>query len=163
MKGSLTIEKDHIVSLEYRLMGDDGELIDSSDEGDPLLYLHGYGQIVPGLENALAGRHLGDSFSITVPPEDGYGAPDPDLVITEPKSSFPFDVAIGGLIESVDEEGDSEEFTVVEIADNTVTLDGNHPLAGKTLNFEVKVVGVRPATAEELSHGHVHGEGCGHP
>jgi FKBP-type peptidyl-prolyl cis-trans isomerase SlyD len=153
------IGQDQVVSLEFRLTDERGDLIDSSEEGDPLVYLHGHDQIVPGLENALEGKAEGHSGRVVVPPEDGYGESDPELVFTEPRSSFSFPVEVGQMLEASDEDGESYEYQVVGLTEDGVTLDGNHPLAGMTLTFDVTVVGVRPATAGELSHGHAHGEG----
>jgi len=153
------IGRDQIVSLDYRLTDEQGELLDSSEEGEPLVYLHGHGQIVPGLESALDGKPVGHAGRVIVPPAEGYGASDPELIFIEPKTSFQFDVEVGALLEARDEDGDAFEYQVVAVTDEGVTLDGNHPLAGKTLTFDVTVTDVRPATEEELAHGHAHGEG----
>jgi FKBP-type peptidyl-prolyl cis-trans isomerase SlyD len=156
------IGRDQIVSLDYRLTDEHGELIDSSEEGEPLVYLHGHGQIVPGLETALDGKPVGHSDRVVVTPVDGYGESDPELIFIEPKASFGFDVEVGAMLEARDPDGEAYEYQVVAVTNEGVTLDGNHPLAGKTLHFEVTVTGVRPASEEELAHGHAHGEGGHH-
>jgi FKBP-type peptidyl-prolyl cis-trans isomerase SlyD len=162
MPESEIIGRDQIVSLDYRLTDERGELIDSSEEGEPLVYLHGHGQIIPGLEKALDGKPVGHAGRVVVDPVDGYGVSDPELVFVEPKASFGFDVEVGAMLEARDPDGESYEYQVVAVTDEGVTLDGNHPLAGKTLTFEVTVTGVRPASEEELAHGHAHGEGGHH-
>ncbi len=156
------IGRDHVVSIDYRLTDEQGELIDTSDGAEPLVYLHGHGQIIPGLEAALDGKPQGHKDRVVIPPADGYGESDPELIFTEPKDSFEFEVEVGQLLEARDEDGESYEYNVVAVDAKGVTLDGNHPLAGKTLTFDITVVDVRPATEEELAHGHVHGEGGHH-
>jgi FKBP-type peptidyl-prolyl cis-trans isomerase SlyD len=153
------VGRDKVVSIEYTLRDDQGHILDTSDGADPLVYLHGHGNIVPGLESELEGKPEGHSAMVVVPPDQGYGPSDPELVFTEPKSSFDFDVEVGQMLEASDEDGESYEYAVTAVTPEGVTLDGNHPLAGMTLHFDVKVVGVRAATPEELSHGHVHGHG----
>lgn len=155
------IERDQIVSLDYSLTDEKGELIDSSADGEPLVYLHGHDQIIPGLEKALGGKPVGHAARVIVPPAEGYGESDPELIFIEPKASFEFDVEVGALLEARGEDGEAFEYQVVAVTNEGVTLDGNHPLAGKTLTFEVTVMAVRPATEEELAHGHAHG-GDGH-
>jgi len=162
MEDPAIVGRDKVVSIEYTLRDDKGEMLDSSEGGDPLVYLHGHGNIVPGLESALEGKPEGHAAKVVVPPEQGYGETDPELVFTEPRSSFDFEVEVGQMLEAKDEDGEAYEYAVTAVTTEGVTLDGNHPLAGMTLHFDVKVVGVRPATAEELSHGHVHGHGDHH-
>jgi FKBP-type peptidyl-prolyl cis-trans isomerase SlyD len=153
------ITKDTVVTIDYRLHLGDGKYIEESEKDDPLVYLHGYEEIVPGLEKALEGKKAGDQVKATVPPEDGYGDYDPDAVEEVPREEFPADLELeaGGVVTATDEEGDEVEFTVKELKDKTVVVDFNHSLAGKTLHFEVTVREVRKATAEELEHGHAHG------
>jgi FKBP-type peptidyl-prolyl cis-trans isomerase SlyD len=160
----MDIAKDRVVSIEYKLHLGDGNLIDESDPGDPLVYLHGYEEIVPGLEKALEGKKTGDSLKVQVTPEEGYGEYDPDGVEEVPREEFPPDMELeeGGIVTATDEDGDDVEFLVKKLSDKTVVVDFNHPLAGKTLHFEVKVLEVRAATAEELEHGHAHAPGHEH-
>lgn len=156
--------KDNVVSIEYRLHLGDGKIIDESDAGDPLVYLHGYEEIVPGLERAIEGKKAGESLKVQVSPEDGYGEYDPDGVEEVPREEFPPDMQLeaGGIVTAVDDDGDEVEFLVKELRPKTVVVDFNHPLAGKTLHFEVTVREVRKATAEELEHGHAHTPGHEH-
>ncbi len=149
---------DHVVSIEYRLTDDQGNLIDTSDGGEPLVFLYGHGQIIPGLEKALEGKPEGHKGHVVIPPADGYGESDPELIFTEPKSTFEFEVEVGQMLEASDEEGETYEYQVIGVDDEGIKLDGNHPLAGKTLTFDVTVLSVRPASPTELSHGHVHGD-----
>jgi FKBP-type peptidyl-prolyl cis-trans isomerase SlyD len=160
----MQIANDSVVSIDYRLHLGDGKTIDESDPGEPLVYLHGYEQIVPGLEKALEGKKVGESLKVTVTPEDGYGEYDPDGVEEVPREDFPPDMELeaGGIVSATDEEGDEVDFLVKEVRPNTVVVDFNHPLAGKTLHFEVTVREVRAATKEELEHGHAHGPGHEH-
>jgi FKBP-type peptidyl-prolyl cis-trans isomerase SlyD len=160
----MQIAKDCVVSIDYRLHLGDGKIIDESDPGDPLVYLHGYEEIVPGLEKALEGKKTGESLKVQVSPEEGYGEYDPDGVEEVARDEFPSDMELeaGGVVTAVDEDGDEVEFLVKELRDKTVVVDFNHPLAGKTLHFEVTVRDVRAATAEELEHGHAHAPGHEH-
>lgn len=155
----MEIAKDTVVTIDYRLHLGDGKYIEESEQADPLVYLHGYEEIVPGLEKALAGKKAGDQVKATVTPEDGYGEYDPDAVEEVPREEFPADLELeaGGIVTATDEEGDEVEFTVKELKDKTVVVDFNHSLAGKTLHFEVTVREVRKASEEELEHGHAHG------
>jgi FKBP-type peptidyl-prolyl cis-trans isomerase SlyD len=160
----MQVAKDNVVSIEYRLHLGDGKIIDESDPGDPLVYLHGYEEIVPGLEKALEGKKPGESLKVQVSPEEGYGEYDPDGVEEVARDEFPPDMELvaGGVVEAVDEDGEEVEFLVKELRAKTVVVDFNHPLAGKTLHFEVTVREVRAATAEELEHGHAHAPGHEH-
>lgn len=159
----MKIVKDCVVSLRYELFDADGELVEKVD--DPVSYLHGgYDGIFPLVEEAVHGKGVGDQCSVTLQPDDAFGEYEHDLVEVEARSSFPADVAVGMQFEGAPEESDDDDFmlyTVVEVNDDEVTVDGNHPLAGKTLTFNCTVTGVRKATAEELEHGHVH-EAGGH-
>ncbi|MFL5349956.1 MAG: peptidylprolyl isomerase [Hyalangium sp.] len=155
----MQIAKDSVVSIDYRLHLGDGKIIEESEPDDPLVYLHGYEEIVPGLEKALEGKKAGESLKVQVSAEEGYGEYDPDGVEEVPREDFPADLELeaGGVISATDDEGDEVDFLVKELRDKTVVVDFNHPLAGKTLHFEVKVREVRAATEEELEHGHAHG------
>ena len=160
----MQITKDSVVSIDYRLHLGDGKIIDESEPGDPLVYLHGYEEIVPGLEKALEGKKAGESLKVEVAPKDGYGEYDPDSVEEVPREDFPPDMELeaGGVVSATDEDGDDVEFLVKEVRPKTVVIDFNDPMAGKTLHFEVTVREVRAATAEELEHGHAHGPGHEH-
>lgn len=160
----MQIAKDSVVSIEYRLHLGDGKIIDESEPGDPLVYLHGYEEIVPGLEKALEGKKAGESLKVEVAPQDGYGEYDPDQVEEVPREDFPPDMELeaGGIVSATDEDGDDVEFLVKEVRPKTVVIDFNDPMAGKTLHFEVTVREVRAATKEELEHGHAHGPGHEH-
>jgi FKBP-type peptidyl-prolyl cis-trans isomerase SlyD len=154
-----------VVSLEYELKLANDEVIDYSEDNAPLEYLHGYQNIVPGLENELAGMAIGEKKKVTVPPEQGYGERDPDSVAEYPRDTFPesLKLEVGEPIAMRDSEsGESFQAFVTEIHPETVMLDFNHPLAGETLFFKVKIAGLREPTSEELSHGHVHQAGHNH-
>ena len=155
----MIIEKDRVVSIDYTLRDNNGNLIDSSEGSDPLEYLHGNGNIIPGLEKALAGKKAGDKLTCSIAAADAYGERDDSLIFKVNKSEFEgADIEVGMQFEAHGEEG-AQIVTVEGIEGEEVTIDANHPLAGETLNFDVKVVDVREATSEELEHGHVHG-GC---
>jgi len=159
----MKIAANTVVSLEYVLKDDSGEILDSSD-GEPLEYLHGHGQLVPGLERELEGKKAGDALDVKVPPKYAYGEHDPEHVIEVERGELPEDLVPEVGMELTTEGPDGEPLTmwITEINDEVVILDGNHPLAGQTLFFNVEVRDVRAATEEELSHGHVHGEGHEH-
>jgi FKBP-type peptidyl-prolyl cis-trans isomerase SlyD len=156
----MNIEKNRVVSIDYKLVDDDGELIDSSEGGEPLVYLHGNGNIIPGLEKLLEGKKAGESLNCVIAPVDAYGERDDALVFTVGKDEFEgTEVGVGMQFEAHGEEG-AQIVTVVGIEGDKVKVDANHPLAGENLHFDVKIVEVREATEEELTHGHVHGQGC---
>jgi FKBP-type peptidyl-prolyl cis-trans isomerase SlyD len=160
-----TVQDKMVVSLEYVLRLDDGEEISRSGEDAPLEYIHGLDQIISGLESSLYGMGVGDKKDVTVPPEDGYGKHLPDEVVEVDRESFPSSFEfIKGKPVSVKDEETGKTFTakILDVHPESVTLDFNHPLAGERLHFSVKVVGLRHATEEELSHGHVHEEGHAH-
>jgi FKBP-type peptidyl-prolyl cis-trans isomerase SlyD len=153
------VDDDLVVSLSYTLRDDEGAVIDSAGDDDPLEFIQGHGQIIAGLEEELYGMAVGAEKSVVIAPEDGYGLYDPEATDVTPIDMFPadFDLEEGMLLELHDEEsGEMVEAYVSEIRDNEVVLDFNHPLAGQTLHFDVKIVDLRPATEEELDHGHVH-------
>ena len=157
----MKIAKDTVVSLRYELSDADGTLLEKTD--DPISYLHGgYDGIFPAVEEAVHGKDVGAKFNITMEPDEAFGEYEHDLVRVEPRNLFPEEIAVGMQFEGGAEDDDDEDYmlyTVVDVTDDEVTVDGNHPLAGKTLNFVGIVTGVRAATAEELEHGHIHGEG----
>jgi FKBP-type peptidyl-prolyl cis-trans isomerase SlyD len=159
----MSITHDQVVSIHYTLRDDAGEIIDSSPAGEPLAYLHGHGTLVPGLERELAGKSVGDKLQVTLSPADGYGEYDPKLVQQVPRRALKgiATLRVGMQLQAQSGHG-VHAVTVSRIAGDLVTLDGNHPLAGKKLHFEVEVAGVRAATEVELSHGHVHGPGGHH-
>ena len=148
-----------VAAFHYTLTNDGGDVIDSSRERDqPLAYLHGAGNIVPGLEKAMAGREVGDSFKVDVEPQEGYGPRHEEMVQSVPRSAFQGvpEVKPGMQFQANGPQG-QVLVTVIEAGDEEVKVDGNHPLAGQTLHFDVEVTEVREATEEELTHGHVHG------
>lgn len=157
------ITANKVVTIDYTLTDEQGQIIDSSQGRDPLAYLHGFNNIIPGLEDALEGRKSGDSLNVVVAPGEAYGERDDALVQSVSRSLFEDadGLEVGMRFQSVSEQG-VHLVTVVDVTDDTVTVDANHPLAGLTLNFDVTVVDVRDATDEELEHGHVHGPGGHH-
>ncbi|MBZ9752614.1 peptidylprolyl isomerase [Deinococcus sp. HMF7604] len=157
----MNITQDKVVELEYTLTVD-GEVIDQSEGGEPLVYLHGHSNIIPGLERALEGKGAGDALQVTVAPEDGYGERDEDSVEDLSREDFEDDVEVGATYYAQSEDGSVIPFTVLAVDGETVQVDFNPPLAGMTLNFDVKVLSVRDATTEELDHGHAHAEGDHH-
>ena len=159
----MQIANDVVVSIEYTLTDDQGNVIDSSVGGQPLAYLHGAGNIIPGLEVALEGKQVGDSLKVSVAPADGYGEKDEGLLQVVPRSMFRgVDQIEPGMQFHAQTDYGMQVITVAKVEGDNVTVDGNHPLAGQNLNFDVKVLEVRAATAEELEHGHVHGAGGHH-
>jgi FKBP-type peptidyl-prolyl cis-trans isomerase SlyD len=154
----MQVGKDTVVGLRYQLFGTDGELIEETEEA--VEYLHGgYGGMFPAVEKALDGKKAGETCRVRLAPDDGFGDYDADLVHVEPRDKFPENVAVGMQFQGEGEEsGESVVYTVTEIAEGKVVVDGNHPLAGQTLHFECTVTSVRAASAEEVSHGHAHGE-----
>ena len=150
------------VTFHYSLRDDGGNVLDSSEGREPLTYLHGQGNIVPGLEKALEGKQPGDEVKATVPPAEGYGTRDEANIRNVPRRKLPEGKLAPGMRLQLRTDQGPLVATVVALKGDYVTLDANHPLADKTLHFEVKVVDVRDATAEELEHGHVHGPGGHH-
>ncbi len=153
----MKITKDAVARFDYTLKNAEGETLDSSAGKGPLSYLHGHGNIIPGLEEALEGHEQGDQFSVTIPPEKAYGLHDDHLVQTLPREVFQGvdEIEVGMQFQAQGEDG-AAIVTVTGVDDEGVTIDGNHPLAGVELHFTVEIVEVRPATPEELEHGHVH-------
>lgn len=160
----MQIADDKAVAIDYTLRNDEGEVLDSSEGAEPLVYLHGCGNIIPGLEQALNGKQAGDSLEVSIEPEQGYGEYQAELVATLSRSMFEGvdELEPGMQFHASAPDGGMQIVTVREVDGDDVIVDGNHPLAGQRLHFQVKVVEVRDATAEELEHGHVHGEGCCH-
>lgn len=152
-----------VVSIDYTLTNPDGQVLDSSKGRGPLTYLHGMGNIIPGLERALAGKSVGENVSVTIPPEEAYGPRDEALVVQVPRealSQLP-SVEVGMQLQASNGQ-ETRIVTVTKVEAESVTVDANPPLAGQTLCFDVAVVQIRQATAEELEHGHVHGPGGHH-
>jgi FKBP-type peptidyl-prolyl cis-trans isomerase SlyD len=159
-KNLIRVADKTVVAFHYTLSTDAGEVIDSSSAREPLVYLHGAGNIVPGLEKQMINRKAGDKFNAVVKAEDGYGLHDPLLVQQVPRQSFADveQLEVGMQFEAQTEQGPLSA-VVTKIDGDTVTVDANHPLAGQNLNYAIEVVDVRKASAEESSHGHVHGAG----
>ena len=157
----MKIEKDTVVTLKYKVAEITGKLIEESRS--PMVYLHGgYNNTLPKIEAALEGKEAGAEVSLQLKPEDAFGQRDESLKRSIPKSEFPPGVKVGGQLEGVTDDGRPHVFYVVKIKGDQVLLDGNHPLAGKDLRFHLKVTGVRRASAEEMAHRHVHGDGGHH-
>lgn len=160
----MLIGKDCVAIIDYTLKDDEGDVLDESQNGE-FVYLHGAQNIIAGLEVALEGKQAGDEISVSIKPKDAYGERDPDRIQVVPRDMFESDdeIVAGMQFHAQSPDGDMMVITVAEVDDDEVTIDGNHAMAGMDLHFEVSVVEVREATAEELSHGHVHtAEGCGH-
>ena len=159
----MQISNNSAVSIHYTLTNDNGEKIDSSIGGEPLIYLHGRGNIISGLEKALDDKAVGDKFTARIEPADAYGEFSEDMIQVVSREMFDGidKLEVGMQFHAAVNSGTSI-ITVVKIDGDDVTIDGNHPLAGQALNFSVEVIDVRPATKEELSHGHIHGPGCQH-
>jgi FKBP-type peptidyl-prolyl cis-trans isomerase SlyD len=152
----MNITKDTVVTLTFRANDAQGKLLE--DGKTPRSYLHGgYGNTLPGIEQALEGQAAGFQTTVKLAPADAFGERDETLVTTIPKSEFPPGVKVGGQLEGHDDQGRQAVFTVMKIKGDTVHLDGNHPLAGQTLTFQLKVLEVKAASAEEIAHGHAHG------
>ena len=160
----MQITSQKVATIDYTLTDDQGTLIDSSKDGEPLAYIQGIGNLIPGLEEALEGKSAGDELSVSIQPDQAYGKRDEELLQAVPRAHFDGvdELQVGMQFRASSEDGDEKVVTVVEVGDEQVTVDGNHPLAGQILNFEVKIVEVRDATQEELDHGHVHGPGGHH-
>ena len=160
----MQIDHNSVVSIHYTLTNDEGTVIDSSVNIDPLVYLQGSGNIIPGLENALAGKSAGDKLNVRVAPADGYGESVLELIQQVPLEMFQGaeNIAPGMTFQAQDQSGYMQRVEVTAVNGNMVTIDANHPLAGQHLNFDVTVVDVRGATQEELDNGNVHGEGGHH-
>ena len=152
-----TVQDNLVVTLNYKLIVED-EMMESTEDGEPILFIQGIGQIIPGLENALYGMEVGDQKTVVIQPEDAYGEYDPESLQDAKKEEFSEEVPldVGTFLDLADDEGDILSAQIIAAEEDTVTLDFNHPLAGKTLTFEITVTDLRPASEEELEHGHVH-------
>jgi len=154
----MIIEEKRAVSIHYTLTNEQGEKLDSSEGQDPLRYLHGASNIIPGLENALVGKTTGEKVSVTVQPEDAYGEINPEMIQIVPREAFEGidDIQAGMQFQASGPDGQTQVVTIKAVGEEGVTVDGNHPLAGQVLNFDVSIEEVRDATEEEIAHGHVH-------
>ena len=156
----MKITKDVVVTMNYTLKDDKGTVIDSSSENGPLSFIQGIGNIIAGLEDQMEGKTKGDKFTCTITPADGYGETDPNLVQSVERSQFAEGDALEiGMMFEVGSEEQSFIARVIGLDEQNVTLDANHPMAGQTLNFDIEILEVRAAQANELAHGHAHGEG----
>ena len=158
----MQIQQRAVVSIEYTLKNDEGEVLDKSEGRGPLVYMHGLGNLVPGLERALEGKGPGDSLDVTLAPDEAYGQRDEGLVRKIPLRKIHDKNPQAGKRYRAQLEDGHRIVLVTAVSGDYASVDANHPLAGKTLHFNVKVVEVREATAEELAHGHVHGPGGHH-
>lgn len=159
----MLIKPNAVVAIHYTLTDNEGAVLDSSTGKQPLTYLHGSGNIIPGLERALDGKKAGDKLAASIEPQDGYGEIIEEMIQVVPRTTFPEDAVIEiGTRFSAQTERGPLTVVVTNMDDGQITVDGNHPLAGETLNFDVSVETVRAATDEELQHGHVHGAGGHH-
>jgi FKBP-type peptidyl-prolyl cis-trans isomerase SlyD len=158
------ITKNTVVGLSYILTSSSGEQLDRADKSDPFYYLHGADNIIPGLEEQLEGLKVGDKKKVSVAPEMGYGEVNPNLKIKVGRNAFPegSDIAVGMQFAADVGSGQPMSFTVEQVIGDDIFLDGNHPLAGQVLHFDVEVLSVRKATAEEIEHGHAHGPDASH-
>ena len=161
---SLVIGENSVVSMHYKLTDDAGNVLDRSESSKPLAYLHGAGNIIPGLEKALEGKGVGDSLKVRVEPSEGYGEVNPEGIKVIERSAFQGveSVEAGMTFEAKAPDGTAQQIVVKKVEGEEVTIDLNHPLAGVTLNFDIQIVGVREATKEELDHGHTHEGGHAH-
>ncbi len=158
----MAIGPKQVVTLEYTLKNDKGEVLDASEGGEPLAYLHGASTIIPGLEKALEGKNPGDTLQVTVGPDEAYGQRDEKLVQNMPVRKLPEKKIVAGMQFRVQTEQGPRFLTVKSVKGDYATVDLNHPLAGMTLHFDVKVASIRDATEEEIAHGHVHPPGHEH-
>lgn len=161
----MQVSKDKVVSIDYTLKSNEGQVIDSSEGREPLTYLHGNSNIIPGLERHLEGKSTGDNLQVAVPPEEGYGPRQQQLVQKVPRAAFQgagVPEPQPGMQFRAEANGQSRVVTVVKVDPDGVTIDANHPLAGQTLHFDVTVRNIRDASSEELQHGHAHGPGGHH-
>ena len=160
----MQISKNKVATFDFTVTSENGQTLDSSKESGPFSYVHGVGYLIPGLESAMEGKSAGDSFIVSVMPAQGYGERDESLLQVIPKSVFDEieDLEVGHQVQ-IEDQNDTRIATVTNIEEDRVTLDGNHPLAGMTLNFDIAIVDVREATKEELEHGCCgnHSDDCG--
>jgi FKBP-type peptidyl-prolyl cis-trans isomerase SlyD len=159
----MQVAKDRVVRFHYTLSDAAGEVMESSQGNQPLAVLWGHGGLIAGVERALEGKQAGDHIDVTVAPEDGYGERRDDLVQRLPKKYFKQAERLKpGMVAQIQTQHGPRAVTVLKVGVSVIDVDGNHPLAGQTLKFAIDVVDVREATAEELDHGHVHGDGGAH-
>lgn len=159
----MQIARHKVVTIAYTLTDDEGTVLDSSRDSDPLSFIQGTGNIIPGLESALEGKAINDAFAVRIPAEFAYGERDDSLMQVIPREHFEGmdDIEVGMRFQTPGDQG-VQVVTVMDVTDDNVTIDANHPLAGVALNFDVAVVGVRDASQDEIAHGHVHGPGGHH-
>ena len=149
------ITKDAVVAIDYRLTVADGTEVDTTADRGPMEYLHGHQNIIPGLEQELEGHEEGDTIDVTVAPKDGYGEHEPERVVQVNREQLGFEPEIGSVVSARLPDGREQHLLIAEIEGETVTLDGNHPLAGQTLRFEVSIASIREATEEEVTNGQI--------
>ena len=153
----MEIKNGHVVSIAYTLKDDSGEVVDTSEGRGPLSFVQGAGAVIPGMENAVEGKNEGEQFSVTIPPTEGYGDYDDELIFTLKKDKIDgIDSFEKGMQVQAQTQDGTQVLTVTDIYDDSVQFDGNHPLAGKDLHFDITIEGVREATEEERQHGHAH-------
>ena len=161
---SMQVAKNTVVTLDYSVTDPDGELVDAGQE--PIVYLHGgYDDIFPMIEEAVHGKKIGESVTVKMQPDDAFGEYDAEMIQMESRKGFPKELEVGMQFEGVPEGGDDDDiliYRVTEIADDKVVLDGNHPLSGMALVFTCTVTALRPASADEIKHGHIHDGDCDH-
>lgn len=160
-----TVKRDRVISLDFVLMNEQGEVMDRSEDGGPLEYLHGANDVIPGLEKALEGRKLGEEIKVVIPPAEAYGEYEVSLVDEVSRDQFPGidEIEPGMQFQTQMDDGAPMIIHVTAVDDEKVVVDGNHPLAGMTLVFEVKIAAIRQACDDEIEHGHVHASGtCEH-
>lgn len=145
------IAKDAVVGIDYRLTVADGTEVDTTAERGPMEYLHGHQNIIPGLEKELEGHEVGDTLEVTVGPEEGYGEHDPERVVQVNREQLGFEPEVGAVVSARLPDGQEQHLLIAELEGETVTLDGNHPLAGQTLRFDVSIASIREATEEEIA------------
>ncbi|MGN0921550.1 MAG: peptidylprolyl isomerase [Cellvibrio sp.] len=159
----MSISENKVVSMHYKLTDPEGNVIDSSEGQEPLTYLQGFGNIIPGLEDAMEGKNVGDKFTVQVKAEDGYGVRNEEMVQVLPSSMFTgIDQIEVGMEFHAETEHGLQVVTVTHVENDQVTIDANHPLADVDLTFDIEITDVRDATEDELAHGHVHSAGCNH-
>lgn len=152
----MTVTQDSVVSIHYTLKDNDGNILDSSSGRDPLNYIHGKGNLIPGMEEGIEGKSKGDQFELKVAPDKGYGVKNDKLIQKVPLKAFGEQKVDAGMQFNTQ---NGQVVTIVEVDKESATVDANHPLAGVDLNFSVEIISVRKATQEEIDHGHVHGPG----
>jgi FKBP-type peptidyl-prolyl cis-trans isomerase SlyD len=149
------VRNDNVVGINYRLTVADGSEVDTTADRGPMEYLHGHRNIVPGLEKEIEGHAVGDNFEVTIGPDQGYGEHDPERIVQVGRSQLGFEPEVGAVVAAKLPDGREQHLLITEVDDERVTLDGNHPLAGQTLHFEVSIASIRKATDEEIANGSV--------